>query len=499
MMILNRLFTEGTGGKMISVVIPALNESATIASVVEFARSCPLVEEVIVVDDGSIDGTAEIANAMGATVITSTMLGKGMSMEDGMRLARNDVVVYLDGDLQSLHHNAIEMLARPVLLDEADFVKAKFSRRAGRVTALTAKPLLRTYFPELAHLDQPLSGLMAARKSLLEQFTFENDYGVDIGLLIDAALARARIAEVDIGALEHRSHSLEALGEMATQVARALLSRAARAGRLRPSFIRNVKENERRSGWRLEALLGRMPATVEKIALFDMDGVLLDGRFIVSLAEETGKESDLAALLDNYALAPGDRMKRIAAVFAGARREVFERVARNIPLIPGAIDTVVALRKAGYTVGVVTDTYQLAAETVRRRVFADFGFAHLMRFKGDKAVGRVTRCPAMVHPNGCPAHDHCKSNILQHLVERFEICPSKILAVGDGENDICMLKRAGCSVAFRGKTAKVRKAAQFQTNMLSEIVSLAGVFRTEPLREAQADPIINEELRTFSN
>lgn len=494
-MILNRLFREGTRGKMATVIIPALNESATIASVVGFARRSQLVDEVIVVDDGSIDGTPEIALAAGARVITSTMLGKGMSMDDGIRVARNDTVVFLDGDMHSLNPDTIELLTAPVLSCEADFVKAKFSRKAGRVTALTAKPLLRTYFPELAKLDQPLSGLLAARKSLLEQLHFENDYGVDIGLLIDASLAGARIVEVDIGPLEHRNQSLEALGEMATQVTRALLERAARAGRMRLSYIRQIQEVERHSRAEFDLFFGRLRPNADRIALLDMDGVLLDGRLAVSLAEETGKEADLASLLDNYTLTPAERAKRIAAVFAGVRKETIERVARTMPLMPGAVETVVELRKAGFSVGIVTDGYQLAAEIIRRRVFADFSFAHLMHLKNGRSTGKVRLCPAMIHPNGCGIHDPCKANVIYHLAERFEISPSRILAVGNGENDVCMLQRVGCSVAFRGKTRSVRKAARFQTDVLTDIVSMASVL---PPRRATG-LATDDDMETFSN
>ena len=145
-MIWNREFSEGDGGK-ISVVIPALNESATITSVVLYALSSPIVDEVIVVDDGSIDDTAELASLAGARVITSTMLGKGVSMEDGTSAARNEIVPFLDADLIGLEENAIEKMAAPIIRNHSDFVKAKFTRNAGRVTVLTAKPLLRTYFP----------------------------------------------------------------------------------------------------------------------------------------------------------------------------------------------------------------------------------------------------------------------------------------------------------------------------------------------------------------
>jgi glucosyl-3-phosphoglycerate synthase len=169
-----------------------------------------------------------------------------------------------------------------------------------------------------------------------------------------------------------------------------------------------------------------------------------------------------------------------------------------LPLMPGAIETVVALRKAGYSVGIVSDGYQLVAETVRKRVFADFSFAHLMIFRNGKASGRLKMCPAMTHPNGCSRHEHCKANVLQHLVERFEFCPSRILAVGDRDNDICLLRRAGWSVAFRGKSRDVQRAAKFQTKTLEEIVSLAGVFSAGDLLEP-GHAAGYHQSQTFSN
>ena len=181
----------------VSVIIPVLNESARVSAVIRLALRSPLVGEVIVVDDGSIDGTPELAHAAGARVITSTLLGKGASMQDGLLAARHPTLLYLDGDLAGLRDDLVEVMAGPVLRGEADFAKARFSRRAGRVTALTARPLLQTYFPELISFEQPLGGIIAVRKELLQRLTFENDYGVDIGLLIDAHTLGARILEVE--------------------------------------------------------------------------------------------------------------------------------------------------------------------------------------------------------------------------------------------------------------------------------------------------------------
>ena len=198
-----------------SVIIPALNEARRIAQVVAYAMADPATAEVIVVDDSSTDATASLARYAGATVVTSTMLGKGESMRDGVALAKQGLLVYLDGDLSGLRKGIITNLVGPLIRHEADFVKARFGRVGGRVTELTAKPMLKIFFPELAHFGQPLGGIMAARKSLLRTLTFDDGYGVDVGLLIDSHLAGARLVEVDIGSLEHESQPLHDLTLMA--------------------------------------------------------------------------------------------------------------------------------------------------------------------------------------------------------------------------------------------------------------------------------------------
>ncbi len=144
-------------------------------------------------------------------------------------------------------------------------------------------------------------------------------------------------------------------------------------------------------------------------------------------------------------------------------------------LTPGAVETVVGLRKLGYVVGIVTDSYYIAAETVRRRVFADFVVSHVLRFRGDRATGHVTIAPSMLHPKTCHKHAFCKLNVLHHIAEEAGIAPSKLMAVGDSENDVCMLEKADFSVAFNPKSRVVAKAAKHTvTNDLRGILSLLG-------------------------
>jgi HAD superfamily phosphoserine phosphatase-like hydrolase len=444
---------------MISVITPVLNESPTVASVVDFVRRSPDVAEVIVVDDGSIDGTPELAAQAGARVVTSTLLGKGASMEDGVWAAQNDIVLFLDGDLSGLREDLVSQMTAPIVEQKADFVKAQFSRNSGRVTMLTARPLLKTFFPELNHIDQPLGGIVASRRSLLRNLRFETDYGVDVALLLDVAMSGATVAQVDIGRIEHDNQSLDDLGDMAKQVVRVILDRASRYGRLELQQVREIDEVERRAQAEMDIMLKKVGQT-ERLALFDMDGTLLKGRFVVSLAQRTNKVGDLNELLDRDDIPADDRTRRIAALFSGITKDVFEEVARSVPLMPGAAELVIGLRKAGYRVGVVSDSFFVATDTVRRRVFADFSIAHLIKFRHGVATGDITLSPAMQHSHGCRQHSLCKMNVLLHLCEQLGLGAENVLAVGDGDPDVCMLGVAGTSVAFQPKTERVKNASR---------------------------------------
>jgi glucosyl-3-phosphoglycerate synthase len=489
---------------MISVIIPALNEARTICELIRFARRSERVSEVIVVDDGSIDGTPEIAKSAGARVIRSTLLGKGASMEDGMRAASSELIVYLDGDLTGLDENLVAKLTAPVLAQEADFVKAKFSRNSGRVTTLTARPLLQVFFPELASIDQPLGGIIAARKALLLELRFETDYGADVGLLVDAWACGARIAEVEIGHIEHDSQPLDKLGEMAEQVVRTVFERATTYERFCARHVHEVREVKRRTQAEMEVVLGKV-GKPDRIALVDMDGTLLQGRFVIELARRLGKFEQLSQFLDHPTLSAEDRTHSIAGIFAGAPRAVIEEVAHATPLAEGADDLVVGLRKAGYRVGVVTDSYHIAADIVRRRVFADFTVAHVMKMRDEVATGELVLSPAMSHERGCKQHSFCKANVLLHLSERTGVQVADFLTIGDGFNDVCMLKKAGISFAVNTKLAEVRSAARnvitgCLTQILTQLQTIEQVKRrrTSPqmLLSKQIESLVEERRRT---
>jgi len=422
---------------------------------VAYALADPATSEVIVVDDSSVDDSAALARAAGATVITSTMLGKGASMHDGALAASCDIVVYLDGDLAGLRPGIITDLCRPLQEEQADFVKARFGRVGGRVTELTAKPMLKVFFPELANLGQPLGGIIAVRRALLLQLPFEDGYGVDIGLLVDAHRAGARVAEVDIGSLEHDSQPLLDLTLMANEVARVLYSRARAAGRLNVDQIVAMYETQRQAAAELDFILTRRRGR-QRLLLLDMDGTITTQRFVVELARATGQEQALAGLLDSPTDDTAARSDAIAGLFRFVHKQQFERVARAVPIRPGVIDFINRMRRAGFMVGVLSDSYFVAADIVRRRVFADFALAHTLHFENDVCKGQVRMNPAFL---ALQAHGGentppvCKS----HVLARFKadtLGPPLLTcwAVGDNLNDLGLLRAADQAFAIEPKS-----------------------------------------------
>lgn len=244
-------------GSRVSVVLPARNEQETVGLLVSdvaerWMHRTRLVDELVVVDSDSTDGTAAVARAAGAEVVATTDVlashgtrpGKGEALWKSLAVTTGDLVVFLDADLQGDVGHYVPGLLGPLLTDpHVQYVKGCYTRPleidgvtvpsgGGRVTELTARPLLNALWPELAGFVQPLGGEYAGRRSALEQVPFAGAYGVEIGLLVDLLelVGLGGLAQVDLGVRRHTSQSQEALGAMAGQVVSTVLARAARAG-----------------------------------------------------------------------------------------------------------------------------------------------------------------------------------------------------------------------------------------------------------------------------
>jgi glucosyl-3-phosphoglycerate synthase len=242
-------------GQRVSVVLPSRNESETIEDVVAAARELhgSLVDEVVVLDGHSTDGTRELAEAAGAAVYVDSLvlgeygpaLGKGDALWRSLAVTTGDLIVFCDTDIRNADSRFVWGLLGPLLLTpEVQYVKGFYERPlkaggvlqptgGGRVTELTARPLLNLFWPELARLAQPLSGEYAGRRELLESIPFFTGYGVEIGLLIDtlAKCGAGALAQVDLGERIHRNQPMEALSRMAFGVVQVAMRRLGEAGR----------------------------------------------------------------------------------------------------------------------------------------------------------------------------------------------------------------------------------------------------------------------------
>ncbi|WP_370416815.1 glucosyl-3-phosphoglycerate synthase [Streptomyces fradiae] len=258
---------RSTRGTTISVVLPALNEEATVGDIVRVIRrelmseSVPLVDELVVVDSGSTDRTAEVAAAAGARVVARDAIlpripavpGKGEVLWRSLMVTSGDIVCFVDADLKDFSADFVTGIVGPLLTDpDVAFVKAMYDRplgtefdglasgktpgQGGRVTELVARPLLNLHWPQLAGFVQPLGGEYAARRSLLERLPFPVGYGVELGLLVDAlhTVGLDALAQVDVGVRKHRHQDGRALGRMAAAIYRTAQLRLSRGHLVRP-------------------------------------------------------------------------------------------------------------------------------------------------------------------------------------------------------------------------------------------------------------------------
>jgi glucosyl-3-phosphoglycerate synthase len=221
--------------KKVIVVFPAKNEGKTIAKCIEVAKQSKYQPEILVIDGYSTDNTKEEAESVGATVIEQRegiYPAKGRAIKDGISEAvkrKADIIVFLDADIVNLTPEWVDKLVDPVLEKQCDMARGYYRRAEydGAVTKLVAKPLAGVFFPEIAHINQPLSGEICATSELFQSVIAGQDcpdgWGIDIWLLIETAMKDFKIKEVYLGTKVHTSRQdyfqdVARLAKMAEQV-----------------------------------------------------------------------------------------------------------------------------------------------------------------------------------------------------------------------------------------------------------------------------------------
>ena len=274
-------------GLSISLALPALNEEDTVGSVIRTIKQSlmldvPLLDEVVLIDSNSDDRTREIAEESDIPVyIHQSVLpqyglrrGKGEALWKSLYCTRGDIVIWLDTDIVNIHPRFAYGLIGPLLLrPDIQFVKGFYRRPlkvgdkiqaggGGRVTELTARPLLNLFYPELSGVIQPLSGEYGGRRTALEQVKFFSGYGVEIGLLIDIfqKFGLNAISQVDLQERIHHNQALEALSKMSFAIIQAVMSR------LEPRYGQNILETVNKTMKLIRFVDERFKLEIEEIA-----------------------------------------------------------------------------------------------------------------------------------------------------------------------------------------------------------------------------------------
>lgn len=251
---LNRLVAlKQRKGVKISLCLPTLNEEKTIAKEIVIFKSelmsrHPLLDEIVVVDSGSTDGTRDIARTYGADVYRAADIlphlppytGKGENLWRALYVTQGDIIVYLDADIKNIHHRFAYGLIGPLLEhDHIKYTKAFYDRPiasmdktirptgGGRVTELVIRPLFSLFFPELTQILQPLSGEYAGFREVFEQLPFPIGYGVETSMILDIyeKWGLDIMAQVDLEKRIHRNQDTKALGKMAFAILKTFINR----------------------------------------------------------------------------------------------------------------------------------------------------------------------------------------------------------------------------------------------------------------------------------
>ncbi len=459
---------------MVTVVIPALNEQATIGKVIRIVKRSSCVSEIIVVDDKSTDNTVQEAIREKAKVFTSSKRGKGTSMMEGIMLASNNIIAFVDADITTYPDDVIDRLTKPILIGEADFIKSYFDRQAGRVTELVAKPLLKFLFPIISHFKQPLSGMIAGKKEMFEKLMIDEDYGVDIGILIDMHKNGARIKEVSLGYIENRMQTIPQLAKMSTEVTKAILKRS---GQLLEGTLDLITGGIfQGSNSQIEFAVKDQKNKFRQMAIFDMDNTILRSSFIHTLAERFGF-TNLLATISKETPNPFIRIKKIAQLTRGLSLADILKTADDIPLVGDGFEIIQVLKQKGYLCGIISESYDIVTNHIANKLGMHFSLANELVISKSKATGEVI-IPSFFLPakRTLCNHDYCKSHALEELCRCFGIDIKNTIAVGNGKNDICMVRNAGIGISFCPDNKILGKISDYniQVPEFRELAELVG-------------------------
>jgi len=431
----------------ISAIIPAFNEAKTIDLVIREVLKLHEVKELIVVDDGSTDKTREKLeiyqdNPRFVYVCHTKNRGKGAALRTGVKKAKKDIVLLLDADLMNITTTKIRKIIRPVLKDEVDIARAGFRLARGRVTEMAVKPMMSILFPHLK-FDQPISGQICAKKSFLEKISFENRWGVDIGILFDAIYAGARMVEVNIGKLEHKARKDNEKAEMAKQVLETMIKKA---GLIQHKY---------------------------KLITFDLDEILLPANSMKIIHKKlmlTDQMKKLKLQLAQEEIDFRSYVQAVAALYKGKTVIEIDRACANIPLTKYAFEVIAALKRRKYQVAIVSSNFSPIIKAIAKRLEIETYDGIYFEEKNSTLTGKVTT--ASVERWTTKDLDEALNKAFLRTTQRLKIKPKQTIAVALGNKSTLALSSAGMGICYKSIGKELSDIAVKTINVLPEILAI---------------------------
>ncbi|MST99910.1 glycosyltransferase family 2 protein [Tissierella pigra] len=196
-------------GRLVCVV-PVYNESDLIVNTIESLKKIDLIDEIVVVNDGSQDNTLEVINSLDVSVINlEKNCGKGYAMRKAIETLKYDYIAFIDGDLGESSIQT-EKLILPVINGEVDVSIAKFSDRSTMTNTKGGFGIVKRfaksgiYFFTKKEIDTSLSGQRVYKKQVIEKMNYIPDrYGIEVAMTIQTINNGFSIMEVPV-TMNHR-------------------------------------------------------------------------------------------------------------------------------------------------------------------------------------------------------------------------------------------------------------------------------------------------------
>jgi glucosyl-3-phosphoglycerate synthase len=288
--------------------------------------------------------------------------------------------------------------------------------------------------------------MIAGKRSLLKRLDFREDYGVDIGILIDMHLMKVRMADVEIGYIENKSKPWQELGKMSKEVSQAIISKG--TSTKKPPYLVGEPGTHNEIPSQMEYALKDHLRKHNKLVIFDMDNTLLRGRFIDACANSFGFMDKLIEL--RASVTNGICMtKQVAKLLMGKSVADLISVADSLSIVEDSQKVISELKNRGYIVGIISDSYDCITEHIKNKLEMDFSLANELEFSKSICTGEVKIPSFFFSSSGSLCkHTLCKTNAMMGILNKYQIKKESCIAVGDSLNDLCMIKEAGIGIAF---------------------------------------------------